>query len=297
MSADSPRFDRPLFIIAAPRSGSTLLFETLAASEGLATLGGEAPWLIEGVPALRPGAPNVDSNRLTSEHASPAIVAHIREAIAARLLGPQGRPGVDPRTLRLLEKTPRNALRVPFLDAAFPDARFIFLWRDPRENLSSIIEAWRAGRWRTYPSLVGFALPWSLLLPPGWQALRGKPLEEIAAYQWETTNRIALEDLAAVPANRWTSLAYDELVAEPAMTLRRLCAFADIRLDAGLIARVSLPLPLARHTLTPPAVGKWRHNADAIDRVLPSVAATWARLRTLAAGAPAIPSAAMRHEG
>ena len=29
--------------------------------------------------------------------------------------------------------------------AAFPDALFIFLWRDPRENLSSIIEAWRAG--------------------------------------------------------------------------------------------------------------------------------------------------------
>jgi len=47
--------------VAAPRSGSTLLFETLAASDQLVTVGGEAHWLVESVDELRVGAPGVDS--------------------------------------------------------------------------------------------------------------------------------------------------------------------------------------------------------------------------------------------
>ncbi len=64
-----------------------------------------------------------------------------------------------PDRIRRLEKTPKNALRIPFFEQIFPDARYIFLWRDPRENLSSIIEAWRSGRWKTYNGLPGFDGP------------------------------------------------------------------------------------------------------------------------------------------
>ena len=100
--------------------------------------------------------------------------------------------------LRFLEKTPKNALRIPFLDAAFPDAQFIFLWREPRPNIASIIEAWKAGRWVTYRGLDERADPWSLLLPPDWRAMRDAPLPEIAAFQWESANRIALDDLERI---------------------------------------------------------------------------------------------------
>lgn len=55
--------DEPVFIVAAPRSGSTLLFDTLACSAGFNTFGGEAHWLIEGLQALRPGGAG---NRLES---------------------------------------------------------------------------------------------------------------------------------------------------------------------------------------------------------------------------------------
>ena len=55
--------ESPLFIVAAPRSGSTLVFETLARAEGLCTVG-RGHWLVENIPQLRPGAPNVSSNRL-----------------------------------------------------------------------------------------------------------------------------------------------------------------------------------------------------------------------------------------
>lgn len=270
---------RPVFIVAAPRSGSTLVFETLAASDNYCTLGGEAHWLVEGLAPLRPGAPGVDSNRLDAAHATDAIVALIRGAICARAGDRHGRAAAD--RCRLLEKTPKNALRIPFFDRIFPDALFIFLWRDPRENVASIMNAWREGRWTTYRGLDGFDGPWSLLLPPGWRALRGKALEEIAAYQWECTNRIVLEDLALLPIHRWTSVEYATFLADPAAVVKRLCAFAQIDFDTPLAQRVSGPLPHSRYTLTVPAREKWRRDEVAIERVLPSIEPVWRRLLAL----------------
>ena len=46
---------RPVFIMAAPRSGSSLLFETLGSSDQIVSLGGEAHWLIETIAELAPG--------------------------------------------------------------------------------------------------------------------------------------------------------------------------------------------------------------------------------------------------
>jgi hypothetical protein len=275
---------QPLFIVAAPRSGSSLLFETLAASGELATVGGEAHWLVEGIDELCPGSPGIDSNRLLAEQATAEVGARIKGEILERLVDRRGAPVSDGRLLRFLEKTPKNALRVPFFDRLFPDACFVFLWREPRGNLGSIIDAWQAGTWRTYPRLAGFDPPWSLLLPPGWPALRGRPLEEIAAFQWQTTNRLVMQDLAALAPGRWTSVEYSQFIAEPQATVQRLCRFAGIDYDGGLAERLSQPLPPAKHTLTPADPGKWRKHAAAIERVLPSLEATWRELAALAPG-------------
>lgn len=281
------RFERPVFLIAAPRSGSTLLFETLAASTQLCSIGGEAHAVFEGDPRLRPGAPGVTSNRLAARHATPDVAARIDAALRMQLVDETGHPLVDPGARRLLEKTPKNALRVPFLDALHPDACFVFLWRDPRENLASIMEAWRSGRWRTYNGLPGFDGPWSLLLPPGWELLNGRPLEEIAAFQWESANRIALDDLECLPPERWCALDYATLTAAPERSIRGACAKLGLAFDAGLAQRLAQPLPHSRYTQTPPDPDKWRRHEGEIARVLPTLEHTWRRLRalTMAAGA------------
>lgn len=278
-SADPLR--QPVFIVAAPRSGSTLLFETLAASEQLVTVGGEAHWLIEGIDRLRVGAPDVGSNRLTADACTREIAELIQEEVAKRLVDHRGLPVAQINGRRFLEKTPKNALRIPFFDRLFPDAKFIFLWRDPRGNLSSIIEAWRSGNWKTYNGLEGFDGPWSLILPPGWRDLNGRPLEEIAAFQWETTNRIIIEDLAALAAERWTTVNYRDFVAAPRVTAERLCRFMGMDEDPALSARTAAPLPWSRFTQTPPRADKWTLNANAVERMLPRVAATWQRLQAL----------------
>jgi LPS sulfotransferase NodH len=270
-----------VFIVAAPRSGSTLLFETLATSSKLCTVGGEAHWLVEGIESLRPGAPNVDSNRLTAEHASAAVANDIREQILSRLQDHAGQGLSDPGTRRFLEKTPKNALRIPFFNHIFPDAQFVFLWRDPRENISSIMEAWRSGQWRTYPQLAGFDGPWSLLLPPGWRAMNGRPLADIAAWQWHTTNAHILDDLEILPPQRWTVVQYSDLVAEPVGTIAKVCEFLGIPVDPAIAQHLSKPLPPSRYTLTAPAADKWRANEAEIANALPSVQGTWDRLQSL----------------
>lgn len=267
---------KPVFIVAAPRSGSTLLYETLAVSSYFNNLGGEAHWLIEDIPSLQPGAPGVDSNRLTAMEATPELIRAIQSAALSRLQGPGGTAPVQDAVL--LEKTPKNSLRIPFLLETFPDARFIFLWRDPRENLSSILEAWRSGGWVTYRAMPGWDGPWSLLLPPGWAHLRGKAPEQVAAWQWQTANEIAMTDLAQLAAHRRTVVRYDELIADPATTVQRLCNFLEIPFDAELQSRTAAALPLSQHTHSVPAPDKWRLNEAAVNRVLPALDACWTRL-------------------
>ncbi len=272
-----PLFDRPVFIVSPPRSGSTLLFETLVAAPGLYTIGGESHGLMEAIPKIAPAARGWDSNRLIAADADPHTVALLRERFRAALSDRSGdRPGDGP--VRMLEKTPKNALRIPFLAAAFPEARFVYLHRDPRPTLASMIEAWSSGGFRTYPQLPGWSGPaWSLLLIPGWRALIGAPLGRIVAEQWAVTTRIILDDLAALPPQRWRPIRYEAFIASPQAEISRLCTAMDLGWDR----RLGLGLPLARHTVSAPDGQKWRKHALAIEAVAP----VWAPLEALALGA------------
>ncbi|MBU1324123.1 MAG: sulfotransferase [Alphaproteobacteria bacterium] len=274
-----PTYDRPIIIAAAPRSGSTALFETLAVTPQLHTVGGEAHWLAEGFPRLRPGAPGVDSNRLTAAQFDPQIGLAMHARVAEKLRDGAGTPFANQDSVRFLEKTPKNALRIPFFDKVFPDARYVFLWREPEENVSSIIDAWRSGGWITYPQLQGWDGPWSLLLPPEWRGLKGQPVEAIAAHQWAVTNTTIMDDLEALPAEHRHVVRYADFVADPGRVIAAIADFAGLEVDAALTERTGGPLPDSRHTLEPPRPDKWKKNAAEIGRVLPGLEAVRERLR------------------
>lgn len=268
--ARDPEFDRPVFIISPPRSGSTLLFETLAQAREICTIGDESHGLIEDIKGLHPGHRHFDSNQLDAAAATPPIAAELRRRF---LSAARDRDGTAPQQwpIRLLEKTPKNALRIPFLVKIFPEARFVYLYRHPRETLSSMIEAWQSGRFRMYPRLPGWSgLPWSLLLVPGWRELAGRPLHEIVAEQWKVTTRSLLDELEALPAGRCQALRYEALLSDPQAQMERLCAGLglswDRRLDGGL--------RLSRFTVSMPAPDKWRRHAALIEQVLPGLRET-----------------------
>lgn len=259
-SAPDPEFERPVFIVSSPRSGSTMLFESLAQAPGVFTIGDESHGLIEGVEAFSPPARGWESNRLDGSDAAPAAVAELRRRFRAELRDRDARrPPAGPA--RMLEKTPKNALRIPLLAAAFPEAHFIYLFREPREVLASMMEAWASGHFRTYSNLPGWpGPPWSLLLTPGWRELKGRPLAEIVADQWAKTTAILLDDLEALGADRWTAVDYGRLTADPKGELARLLDAVSLGADERVL---KVDLPLSRYTVSPPDPDKWRrHEAE-----------------------------------
>ncbi|QIK78152.1 sulfotransferase [Sphingomonas piscis] len=262
----------PIFAVSTPRSGSTLLFETLAKARGLFTPGGESHSRIEKVANFHPAARNWTSNRLTQDDATNSNVEQLAELFYRDLREAEGE--LPEGAVRMLEKTPKNSLRIPFFSAAWPSATFVYLYRDPRATLASMAEAWATGRFTTYPQLPGWTgLPWSLLLVPGWRDLIGKPLMEVVAAQWARTTEIILDDLAN--QSNVVAIAYDDLIADPNGLLSRLTSRLGIDWDV----RLPDELPYSKMTYSKPSAEKWRRLEDKISAVLPIVAAADERAR------------------
>lgn len=272
---------RPTFIVSPPRSGSTLLFQTLAQAPGLATIGNESHGLIEGIPAFHPASHQWQSNRLTADDLDERAVEEMSRRFLAMMRSRDGQPAAP--GMHLLEKTPKNSLRVPLLARAYPDARFVFLYREARPTLASMIEAWRSGRFRTYPRLPDWrgpeGLPWSLLLVPGWRELIGQPLERIVAQQWASTIDILLADLEALPRDQVHVVSYETFLSNPQDTMRSLCAALGEEWDRTLPAQ----LPLSRFTVSPPSPDKWKRHEAAIQSVWPLVEAAERRAQAFVA--------------
>jgi len=287
-AAVRPRFDRPVFIVAAPRSGSTLLFETLAVNRELWSLGDESHKHFESIASLRPSGKN-PSNRLTADMATRDVLETLMNSFVADLKNSDGKkfslmpPMSRPGDLRFLEKTPKNALRIPFIVKAFPDARFIFLFRDAKQNVSSLLDSWRSGGYVTYPRLPGWSgdKPWSHLLIPGWRQLADRSLAEIAARQWLVTNQTILDDLRDLPPERWCTVEYDSFLANTKSELERLCSFSQVIFGPRMHEVASRPLRQSKYTLTAPHPDKWKKNAAELEPVLPSTRSLMTELRTI----------------
>lgn len=261
-------FDRPVFILAAPRSGSTLLFETLQQSLSLYSLGDEGHGLIERHSALRPGPDGVDSNRLDASHLTHALGNAITQDLQRDVINSKGQTLEGQSSVRILEKTPKNILRIPFLNALFPDALFIYLRRDAHDNVSSIMDGWQSGRFVTYSNIQTRYGPWSFLLPPNWQNQQLDSLADAAAWQWQSCHEHAIQDLSAIESNRWCSLNYADLIAQPEKTLKQLCEFIGVAFDSALQQRCNTALPHSRYTVEAPAANKWHKNAKALAKPL-----------------------------
>lgn len=186
------------------------------------------------------------------------------------------------RSIRLLEKTPENCLRLPFLGALFPDARVIFLTREGRANVHSLMEGWR------HPHLFpGYRTPvpvtspgltrerWAFTLVPGWRDLVNSPLEEICARQWVACNEAVLNYVGTPEALPVLTIRYEDLVAVPDTVLERIADFAGLSVDEIPAYGQNLPEVNAVST---PGVDKWRAEGGAINRIMPMILPVMRRL-------------------
>jgi hypothetical protein len=118
--------DRPIIILGAPRSGTSVLARILCQHRDFAYV--NEPRLI-----WRYGNDRC-SDMLNTDHARPKVVKYIRSKFH-QIVDSQGR-------LRLLEKTPSNSLRVDFINEVFPDCKFIHIIRNGYDSALSIRGYW-----------------------------------------------------------------------------------------------------------------------------------------------------------
>jgi hypothetical protein len=192
------------------------------------------------------------------------------------------------RGKRFVDKTPESCLRIAYLDALFPDATFVFLRRRAADNVSSLMDAWRAR-----PRFVKYRLPepltglgplsgnqWSFTLVPGWRDLRSASLEEICARQYAASNEAVLAARATISDERWVDVDYESLVADPDAQLRRVFEAVGVPFTpAAERFAADLRRNVSRTSLTAPSAEKWRgRNRKEIERVLPELAGVEARL-------------------
>lgn len=281
-------FDRPVFIVSAPRAGSTLLYELLAKCDALWSIDGEMQHIIDAIPALNLYRRGCRSQALDETDADGETARIVRCCLLAAIQSHSGRKLLErarcnwPARIRLLEKTPENALRVPFLHQVFPDARFIYLSRDLRQNVASIIEAWKHPGFIAIPHLPGWPdAQWRFLLPDGWRSYRGSSLCHIAAFQWAAANKAIIDALEAIPTEQWTTVSYANLIADPAAEIERLCGFIEVEMGARLRASLQRALPLSATTITPPSPIKWKHNPDFDPAVTKPLQPLAGRIRSL----------------
>ena len=206
---------QPIFLLSLPRSGSTLVQRILAADPAVATA--SEPWLL--LPllyALRERGVIADYGHHLAAMALndfcrglpggvDRYLAEVRE-LALRLY----RAAAGPEADLLLDKTPRYHLVVDELFRVFPDARFVFLWRNPLAVVGSLMESISGGRWNLY-------------------RMRIDLFDGVAN----------LARAHAVHGAAACSLRYEDLVTDPVREVARLRSFLGLRDDPGVLERFS----------------------------------------------------------
>lgn len=157
----------------------------------------------------------------------------------------------------LIEKTVSNCLRIPFVDAIYPDAKFIFLIRDGRDVVESSLRQWLAPTdWKyvikksfTYPiwDAPSYAFSYASNIMkkqfsrkatnlntwgPRYDGInedvRSKEVIEICAIQWVKSIVKSLESLDHVESQRVITVRYESLVTSPDKELLRIFDFLDL---------------------------------------------------------------------
>jgi len=298
-----PLVSRPLVILGAPRSGTTMLFQALSTHPDLWSLYRESQAIINAhfptamVPggSVLVGAGDVDD--ATAEamqreffdavgNAEAAVrglgravplIARVRLSKLLTRLGSHQK--VAP--IRIVEKTPDNCFRIQMIERVFPDAQFIYVVRDPRGSIASIYRGWtEESRFQRFELPPDFTIrgydgkDWCFGLPPDWERLDGCSVMEICAHQWRLYNEYCRRDLPTDPG-RVLRVRYEDMADNPGPVLKEVARWAD--LDPDPIERYSEKLPVV-NTWSKPSSDKWRRVEQELSGVLPLVAGESERL-------------------
>jgi hypothetical protein len=206
----------PIFLFSLPRSGSTLLQRILATHDQVATAA-EPHLLLPLIYTFRRDGiytdyqheflvPAVEEFCAELPHGRDDFNSEVREFVL-RLYARAAK--TDKKTCRyFLDKTPRYNAIVEEVIELFPDAKIIFLWRQPLAIVASIIDSWDNGRWTIF------------------------------RYKRDLfRGLINLLNAQRRFADKCFTVRYEDFIAQPETELGRLLAYLELDLDLSLLTR------------------------------------------------------------
>lgn len=282
---------RPIIILGAARSGTTLLAEHLLGEHPEVVYWGEPSFV------WRYKNASQQTDVLSADEATPEIKSYIRTQFENRLREGDGS--------RFMEKTPANCLRMPFVLEVLPDARVVHLIRDGRDVALSASREWQGGGeealdsrslrqanrvvrvWRTFwrelqlqdrvndlqsflelfsyrHRLVEFlkrqALPgaesvWGPRVPGLEEFRQNFSLLETCAIQWDLCVRHARSGCAVLPDEQYLEIHYETLLTEPRETLVEIFDFVDLSTDDAVVEDIA-------SAIVPRTVPSWPSQMD-----------------------------------
>jgi hypothetical protein len=209
-----------VFVIGAPRSGTSWLHQMLAAHPQVAAMGSEeltvfsrylAPWAsnfeletrnrdegkwAQGLPCLFSAAEFEQQMR--------AFVDHVYTRLQAR----------NPDATHLLDKHPNYSNHLPLIDRLLPQSRVLHIIRDGREVAVSMMSVRKR---------IGHS--------PG--EVRG------AAQEWHRCIRGAQAYASTLGPARYLEVRYEDLQQNTAVRLREIMAFCDLPASDELVERIA----------------------------------------------------------
>jgi hypothetical protein len=173
-----------------------------------------------------------EAYELLADEVSPMVAAPFRDLVA-----PDAAPWVAERFRRFfvnraLESRKPFFLhkftgwpRARFINAVFPDARFIHVVRDGRAVANSLLQVpwWRGYRgppeWTFGPLREDYAKEWDA---------SGQSFAVLAALEWKTLMDAFEVTEQEIPSDRWLNVRYEDFVDEPREALDRMLGFAGL---------------------------------------------------------------------
>ncbi|WP_340112511.1 sulfotransferase family protein [Maribellus mangrovi] len=195
----------PIFIFSLPRSGSTLLQRVLMTHPQIASVA--EPWLLlpflfstksSGIASLynhTKSSSGLNSFINNLPNSKQDYITELRTFIF-NLYDKQCKNG----ELFFLDKTPRYYLIIPEIAELFPNAKFIFLFRNPIHVMSSIMETWSNKSFKRLHEYAIDLYDGPQLLSDGYKLLKNKSI----------------------------ALTYESFVENPEASVKRICNYLEI---------------------------------------------------------------------
>ena len=194
---------------------------------------------------------------------------------------------------QIMEKTPANILKVPYVNAIFPEATYLHISRNPFSYINSMELKWQRtktlkGIRRSLASTPITQLPYyaghlatdllrKKVLKKKYVSIYGpryKGIEQdlkkhdklkVIARQWAMCNKKAREDLAALEKSRVFSFRYEDLMEDPKTYFRRIFDHCGLGYNDDMLRN-------AEKMVDPGRQEKWvRLDRQQLNAVIPEV--------------------------